>query len=114
MPNSMGKCDGAKSGAKHLISVVITDIEYKKGKTAFDKAEDFVFFSCGQDERSVAEAIRTHKAKHVIVGTERYSGELYEALPKSGVIARFGVGHDGIDKNIATEAGLYCRNTPGG
>ena len=30
-----------------------------------------------------------------------------------GVIARFGVGHDGIDKARATEAGLLCTNTPG-
>src|SRR5207244_4370662 len=29
-----------------------------------------------------------------------------------GVIARFGVGHDGIDKARATAAGLLCTNTP--
>jgi phosphoglycerate dehydrogenase-like enzyme len=38
---------------------------------------------------------------------------LYEALPRGGVIARFGVGHDGIDKAKATAAGLLCTNTPG-
>ena len=29
------------------------------------------------------------------------------------MIARFGVGHDGIDKALATRAGVLCTNTPG-
>jgi phosphoglycerate dehydrogenase-like enzyme len=48
-----------------------------------------------------------------VVGPATYSGALYDALPPGGVIARFGVGHDGIDKARATEAGLLCTNTPG-
>jgi hypothetical protein len=31
------------------------------------------------------------------VGVEPYRGSLYEAIPRGGVIARFGIGHDGID-----------------
>ena len=49
----------------------------------------------------------------MVVGARPYSGALYDALPAGGVIARFGVGHDGIDKARATEAGLLCTNTPG-
>ena len=41
-----------------------------------------------------------------------YKNALYTALPKGGVIARFGVGHDGIDKGLATQNGLLCTNTP--
>ena len=41
------------------------------------------------------------------------SGALYDAMPRGGLIARFGVGHDGIDKARATAAGLLCTNTPG-
>src|SRR6185295_14387229 len=58
-------------------------------------------------------AIREAKATYVIVGARIYSGALYEALPAGGVIARFGVGHDGIDKAKATAAGVLCTNTPG-
>ena len=43
-------------------------------------------------------------ARYVIVGDRQYSGPLYDALPAGGVIARFGVGHDGIDKSRATAA----------
>ncbi len=49
----------------------------------------------------------------VIVGSVKYLGALYQALPRGGVIARFGVGHDGIDKGKATAAGILCTNTPG-
>jgi len=49
----------------------------------------------------------------VIVGPRPYTGPLYDALPQGGVIARFGVGHDNIDKRKATTAGLLCTNTPG-
>src|SRR5262249_32826586 len=42
-----------------------------------------------------------------------YSGPLYEALAPGAVIARFGVGHDSIDKQKATAAGILCTNTPG-
>jgi phosphoglycerate dehydrogenase-like enzyme len=38
---------------------------------------------------------------------------LYRALPPGGVLARFGVGHEGIDKTKATAAGILCTNTPG-
>jgi len=96
-----------------MIAVVITEKEYSKGKPVFDAAEELAFFPCEKHEEAVAEAIRAHGAKHVIVGVERYTGALYEALPPGGVIARFGVGHDGIDKARATEAGLLCTNTPG-
>ena len=47
------------------------------------------------------------------MGNREYSGPLYDAMPAGGLIARFGVGHDGIDKSRATAAGLLCTNTPG-
>ncbi len=48
-------------------------------------------------------------------GAEPYRGPLYRAPACGGVgvIARFGVGHDGIDKALATRRGLLCTNTPG-
>ena len=49
----------------------------------------------------------------MVVGSVKYESALYATLPRGGVIARFGVGHDGIDKRKATDAGLLCTNTPG-
>jgi phosphoglycerate dehydrogenase-like enzyme len=47
------------------------------------------------------------------LGVESYVGPLYDVLPHGGVVARFGVGHDGIDKIKATQAGIFVTNTPG-
>lgn len=64
-------------------------------------------------ESGLSRAIVETGARHVIVGSYAYTSELYETLPRGGVIARFGVGHDGVDKAKATRAGLLCTNTPG-
>ena len=64
-------------------------------------------------EDELAAAVRDAQIRYVIVGGRRYGGALYDALPPGGVIARFGVGHDGIDKERATKARLLCTNTPG-
>jgi phosphoglycerate dehydrogenase-like enzyme len=63
-------------------------------------------------EAALARAIVEHGARHVVVGSVKYEGALYDTLPRGGVIARFGVGHDAIDKKKATQAGLLCTNTP--
>ena len=65
------------------------------------------------DEASLSAAIVEHSARYVVVGSVKYVGTLYDTLPRGGVIARFGVGHDGIDKQKATAAGVFCTNTPG-
>ena len=64
-------------------------------------------------EDRLASAISEHGARAVIVGVQPYRGGLYDVLPRGGVIARFGVGHDGIDKARATASGIFCTNTPG-
>ena len=48
----------------------------------------------------------------MIVGGQPYRDALYAALPRGSVVARFGVGHEWIDKAKATSAGLLCTNTP--
>jgi len=65
------------------------------------------------EEEEFAGVVRSHHARHAVVGVQPYRDALYAALPRGGVIARFGVGHDGIDKAKATAAGLLCTNTPG-
>jgi phosphoglycerate dehydrogenase-like enzyme len=91
----------------------VTDPEYRKAEAGFSSAPGLSCLSAPEGEADLASAIRETHAQYVIVGPRAYSGALYEALPAGGVIARFGVGHDGIDKRRATEAGLLCTNTPG-
>ncbi len=96
-----------------MSKVAVTESSYKKAQSVFSSAEGLECFSAPEEEIALSEAIRTQGAKHTIVGVERYSGELYKALPRGGVLARFGVGHDNVDKALATDAGLLCTNTPG-
>jgi phosphoglycerate dehydrogenase-like enzyme len=93
--------------------VLITESEYRKAEARFLSAPGLECLRAPDVEADLAPAIREAHALYVVVGPATYSGALYDALPAGGVIARFGVGHDGIDKARATAAGLLCTNTPG-
>jgi phosphoglycerate dehydrogenase-like enzyme len=93
--------------------VLITETEYRKAEVCFLSAPWLECLRAPDAEADLASAIDQAHASHVIVGARTYSGALYEALHAGGVIARFGVGHEGIDKAKATAAGLLCTNTPG-
>jgi phosphoglycerate dehydrogenase-like enzyme len=93
--------------------VLVTELEYRKGEASFVSVAGLECLRAPAAETDLALAIREARASYVIVGAGTYSGALYEALPAGGVIARFGVGHDGIDKAKATAASLLCTNTPG-
>ena len=95
------------------IKTVITEKEFRKGEAIFRTATDFEFIPAPETEADLAEAIRTHQAKHAVVGIVPYRDELYRALPPGGVIARFGVGYDSIDLAKVREYQLHCTNTPG-
>jgi phosphoglycerate dehydrogenase-like enzyme len=94
-------------------TVLVTDTEYRKADPSFVSAPGLECVRAPEAEADLAVAVREAHASHVIVGARIYAGALYEALPPGGVIARFGVGHDGIDKARATRARLLCTNTPG-
>lgn len=93
--------------------VCITKKEYQKAKKIFDGCKDIKFVPVEWQENILADAIVSHKAFGAVIGVEPYKNELYAALPKNGIIARFGVGHDGVDKIKAAKAGLFVTNTPG-
>lgn len=93
--------------------VLVTESEFRKAEASFSSVAGFECLCAPDAEAGLAEAIRTMGARHVIVGPHPYSGSLYGTLERGGVIARFGVGHDGIDKAKATASGLLCTNTPG-
>ena len=97
------------------IKVAVTEPEYRKAEGVFSRAleEGCQCVAVPSEEQSLAVELREGKIKHVIVGVSSYSGSLYDALSPGGVVARFGVGHDGLDKRLATEHGLLCTNTPG-
>jgi lactate dehydrogenase-like 2-hydroxyacid dehydrogenase len=93
--------------------VCVTLKEYQKAKSIFDSCKELKFIPADLQEHLLAETIKSHKASAAVLGVDQYKDELYTALPKGGIILRFGVGHDGVDKKRATEAGLFVTNTPG-
>ncbi|MFZ2656142.1 MAG: NAD(P)-dependent oxidoreductase [Victivallales bacterium] len=96
-----------------MMKVIVTDLEYGKAADIFKNAEGFECIPAPSDESGLAAKIRETAAKFAIVGVTRYCGELYDAIPAGGVIVRFGVGHDGVDKVLAKAKGIHCCNTPG-
>ena len=98
-----------------MIKIAVTELEYRKAKDVFEAAakDGLECVPVPSEEQLLAAFVKKNSVAHVIVGVDRYSGALYEALPQGGVIARFGVGHDGVDKVRAKERGILCINTPG-
>ncbi len=93
--------------------IIVTQPEFDKGHKIFSNNDHFEFITCGADESTLANHIIQYQARFAIVGIKPYNNELYNALPVSGIIARFGVGHENIDKHLATSKNIYCTNTPG-
>jgi len=93
--------------------VIVTEPEFRKAEAVFVDASGLHCIPAPPEEDTIARAIREARAHHAVVGVLPYRKGLYAVLPRGGVLARFGVGHDGIDKAKATEAGLLCTNTPG-
>jgi phosphoglycerate dehydrogenase-like enzyme len=93
----------------------VTELEFRKAEAVFGRAaeEGLDCVPAPAEEGALAAAIRAGGMRHAIIGVERYSGALYEALSAGGAIARFGVGHDGVEKARATARGVLCTNTPG-
>lgn len=93
--------------------VLIVDRVYKRSRDQFDRAEEIEFVSVAKEEAAIAEAIAAEKAAAVVLATDKYVGPLYDALPEKGLIARYGVGHDSIDKQQATAKRQFVTITPG-
>lgn len=93
--------------------IAVTEAEYNKARDVFDKVKDFIIIPAPAEEDKLATLINREKVNYVIIGIEKYTGAIYNSLHKNDVIARFGVGHDGVDKQKATERGILCTNTPG-
>jgi lactate dehydrogenase-like 2-hydroxyacid dehydrogenase len=98
--------------------VLVTEAEYEKGRTVFADVQDVELVRIGAGEQLLADAILACGVRAVIIGHNRYVGPLYAALGRTGadsgaLLARFGVGHDGLDKAQARAHGIAVTNTPG-
>ncbi|NLX20298.1 MAG: hypothetical protein GXY55_01325 [Phycisphaerae bacterium] len=100
---------------ENVCQIAVAQLEYGKARRVFEAGagEGLICLSAPAQEEELARFIVEHRIQHAVVGVERYAGPLYDALPRGGVLARFGVGHDGIDKERATSRGILCTNTPG-
>lgn len=97
-------------------TIFVSEISYRKGQAAFEElsaSSGFQFVPVEDDEEILARRIREDGVRGFIADIHAYKGALYEALPAGGVIARFGVGHDSVDKEKATAHGIWVANTPG-
>jgi lactate dehydrogenase-like 2-hydroxyacid dehydrogenase len=100
------------------IIVLATKNAYRNGESAFRAAFDLDIRSAPAEEIALAEMVLATGARAVILGTDPYCGPLYEALGQTGgaagsLMARFGVGHDSIDKVLARRHNIVVTNTPG-
>ncbi len=98
--------------------VLVTQDAFPRCESTFRRQRALEILVCDEDEESLAEEVRQRQCRAVIVGGVPYRGPLYEALSDAGgsgggLIARFGVGHDGIDKALAREKNVLVANTPG-
>ena len=96
--------------------VFVSSISFNKAKDVFEKLNqenDFEFIAVNEEEKELAQNIKRQGVRAFIADIYPYKDELYTALPKGGVIARYGVGYDSIDLEKASANDLFVCNTPG-
>lgn len=90
--------------------VVVTEQEYRKGESVFAEADGFDFVPV--EAKHLVATVMEREPVGVIVGVEHYPADLYKALPKRSLIARFGVGYENIDIALANSREIILTNTP--
>jgi len=93
--------------------VVVTEAEYRRGERVYGSPAAARCVAAPAAEDLLVQAVKQTGARHAIVGNVKYERALYESLPRGSVVARMGVGYDGINLPRATESGIVCTNTPG-
>lgn len=96
-------------------TILITEPEFRKGELIFRAAQDLQCEAAPAEESALAEKVESQSVRAIITGVAPYRGPLYEILGKrnGAIIARFGVGHDNVDKSLARRHGIIVTNTPG-
>jgi phosphoglycerate dehydrogenase-like enzyme len=93
--------------------IVIVEPIYLKAPAVFDEIDFASLRIVAPEEEAVAEAVRDAGAAAVVLGVDPYRDALYRAMPSGGLLARFGVGYDGVDLEKARDNNLLVTNTPG-
>jgi phosphoglycerate dehydrogenase-like enzyme len=95
--------------------ILVTQVAYDLGKAVFDvsSGDGLHFEAAPEEEAPLALRVKESEAFGVVVAGGKYRGPLYESVPRGGIIARFGVGHDGIDQTLARKHGIHLTNAPG-
>jgi phosphoglycerate dehydrogenase-like enzyme len=93
------------------MTVLVTEPEYRRAPWVFESST-LTCVIAPSNEEALAQAIKASGARHVVIGGSPYRGPLYASLEPGAVVARFGVGHEGVDKPLATKHRLLCTNTP--
>ena len=100
-------------------TVICTEAQFVKGEKNFRRyGSAYDWISCQEEEENLARCIRDSRAKITILGTYRYRGQLYQALAESAgegpaLIARHGVGYDGVDLELCRKNNIMVTITPG-
>src|SRR5208282_1199727 len=99
-------------------TVLVASSAYQKGQAVFRTAGDIDFRGVAEKENVLAAEVKNCGVRAVVVGVEPYRGPLFEALAQTAagqpsLIARFGVGHDSVDKSLARLHAIIVTNTPG-
>jgi lactate dehydrogenase-like 2-hydroxyacid dehydrogenase len=94
--------------------ILVTQVAHDLGREVFDSPPNGLSFEAAPEEEVPLAARMTERAAFgVVVAGVRYQGPLYASVPRGGIIARFGVGHDGINTELARQHGINLTNTPG-
>lgn len=98
-------------------TVLVSETTFAKAQATFESVNQeqsgFRFEPAPDAEEPLSARILETGARSYIADLEPYKGPLYEALGAGGVISRYGVGHDSIDKDRARAAGVTVCITPG-
>jgi D-3-phosphoglycerate dehydrogenase len=99
--------------------IVCTEAQFAIGEQTFRRyGPDYQWISCPEEEEILARCIHDHRCRIVVLGTYKYRDRLYRALKESAgqgasLIARHGVGFDGVDLEICRKLGILVTITPG-
>ncbi len=98
--------------------VVITKPEFQKGKSVFNEYSDTInWIPCEEVEEKVSETVEKSGARIVVLGVKKYENSIYSALSlnagkRPALIARHGVGFDGINVERCRKYNIFVSITP--
>ena len=97
--------------------IIITEPEFHKCKNYFTSLSDqFEWIVTSSKESFLADRIKNSNARVAVLGIDKYTGPIYEALSGNAkdnpaLIARYGVGHDGIDPELCRKNNILLSIT---